>query len=67
MKFTKILSSAKQHTEGPNGLEEGLKISENLISRKGGGVFFNEGIEILLILLKLNESLKSWLIATFNL
>lgn len=37
MKFTKILSSAKQHTEGPNGLEEGLKISENLISRKGGG------------------------------
>lgn len=57
MKFTKILSSAKQHTEGPNGLEEGLKISENLISRKGGGgvVFFNEGIEILLILLKLNE------------
>ena len=56
MKFTKILSSAKQHTEGPNGWEEGLKISENVISRKGGGVvFFNEGIEILLILLKLNE------------
>ena len=39
LKFTKILSSAKQHTEGPNGLEEGLKISENLISRKGGGLF----------------------------
>ena len=55
MKFTKILSSAKQHTEAPNGLEEGLKISENLISRKGG-VFFSKGIDILLILLKLNES-----------
>ena len=39
LKFTKILSSAKQHTEGPNVLEEGLKISENLISRKGGGLF----------------------------